>query len=213
MGAKLGLAEAISNLSQDALIEIFTRSLRPYDPFQIKVYWERDDHLQGFRLDVRVFDPLTEKRWGYTHRVSDHWLKDIPSSGQFELLTSTILTGARENFIRQITPHLYSYDPRIGVPFGQLKAAPLFDNQKVFNQAIHFQKLVAESPHSWGVDTNFEVGINCPFCGKSISESVASAYMSRRESNVVWGSSAVGWCHAECHPKTSGHPDISIHDL
>ena len=169
------------------------------DNFKYGVY------LKSWTLEV-IHHP-TRTRWEAQATLDTKALEDATTDEAAQmLLDDTILRLAR-----QVAPHMYHLDPRIGTMFtgvngDPLPSCPLFDRidgagfrqeqalRTLTTKTAQLQHLTSKTPsevepaiHGCGVPHT------CPFCRESLLFPVSGKA-------VVWGGGALCWTHKECLP-------------
>lgn len=184
-----------------------------YDQAPHSVHQDFDVRIDNFKYGVylkswtlKVTHLPTKSRWG-AQATLDTQALDVASDETAQmLLDDTILRLAR-----QVAPHMYHLDPRIGTMFtgvngDPLPSCPLFDRidgagfrqeqalRTLTTRTAQLQHLTSKTPsevepaiHSGGVPHT------CPFCRESLLFPVSGKA-------VVWGGGALCWTHKECLP-------------
>jgi len=149
----------------------------------------------------------TKTRWAAQATLDTKALEDV-SSDETALM---MLEDAILRLARQVAPHMYHLDPRIGTMFtgvngDPLPSCPLFDRidgagfrqeqtlRALTTRTAQLQHLTSKTPSE--VEPAIHVGgvpHTCPFCRESLLFPVSGKA-------VVWGGGALCWTHKECLP-------------
>lgn len=154
--------------------------------------------LNGPRADVAweaTMVLLKTHEWNVSLRVAVGGVKkqlrercEVPAGGEAE----PFVFGTLEAMAGKLAPHLFEYDPRIGMPLSeQFPECPLFDpslmRAGVKRALRHLQRGDAQVPRET-LELADSIG-KCPLCGS------ASVVL-----ESVWGGGNLGFVHAECAP-------------
>ena len=147
------------------------------------------------------------KRWGCKIYFDDSLLMQTSPSVLNKVLVDSALQLARE-----MAPHLYAYDPRIGTPFSgvngaSLRECPLFDRpdgagarqehllRKLYGTYVqgYLDLDVLNHDEYTKVASSLEGDIPhiCPFCQESLHVPLTGKV-------VAWGGGHIGWVHQDC---------------
>lgn len=175
-----------------------------HQDFQVRL----DNFRNGAYRDqwtLEVTHIPTKARWGSQVSLDTKALEVASESTAQMMLEDAILRLAR-----QVAPHLYHLDPRIGTMFtgvngDPLPSCPLFDRidgagyrqeqalRNLTTKTAGLLALTSKTPSEIESAVKIDVPHSCPFCRESLLFPVSGKA-------VVWGGGALCWTHKECLP-------------